>query len=240
MSSELARGVQHVSVPLPEWLAEVTAGAAAGYDFFDWLSAVDHTGARGDGTTEPPSERDSDSDRDRDKDSERGGDGPEQTAEPGRGMQIIAHLIASAEQHRIPAPLPRLLISTLVPTGSSIASLTSVFAGAAWHERETHEMFGVEFTGFDDGTDQGLRPLLLPEGFDGTPLAKSFVLAARASKPWPGAKEPGESDRDVRPKTDDASPPDPAPAKPAARPPRTRRRMLPPGVPDPSWGPRDA
>ncbi len=40
----------------------------------------------------------------------------------------------------------------------------------------------------------GLRPLLLPEGFEGTPLRKSFVLAARASKPWPGAKEPGESD----------------------------------------------
>ena len=55
-------------------------------------------------------------------------------------------------------------------------------------------MFGIDFAGFDDGTGLGLRPLLLPEGFEGTPLRKSFVLAARASKPWPGAKEPGESD----------------------------------------------
>ena len=80
-------------------------------------------------------------------------------------------------------------------------------------------MFGLGFDGFDDGTGLGLRPLLLPEGFEGTPLRKSFVLAARASKPWPGAKEPGESDAHGT-----GSP--------------SRRKLLPPGVPDPSWGPR--
>ena len=80
-------------------------------------------------------------------------------------------------------------------------------------------MFGIDFEGFDDGTGLGLRPLLLPEGFEGTPLRKSFVLAARASKPWPGAKEPGESD-----------------AHPTRSP--SRRKLLPPGVPDLSWGPR--
>ncbi len=43
------------------------------------------------------------------------------------------------------------------------------------------------------------------------------MLAARVAKPCPGAKEPGESDRD-------------APG---------RRKTLPPGVPDPAvWGPR--
>ena len=48
--------------------------------------------------------------------------------------------------------------------------------------------------GFEDGTGLGLRPLLLPEGFEGRPLRKDFVLGARASKPWPGAKEPGEGE----------------------------------------------
>ena len=76
---------------------------------------------------------------------------------------------------------------------------------------------GSTSTGFDDGTGLGLRPLLLPDGFEGTPLRKSFVLAARASKPWPGAKEPGESEH----------------AKPTGR-----RRVSAPGVPDPEWGPR--
>ncbi len=215
---ELARGVQRIVVPLADWVGEVRASRDAGYDFFDWLSAVDHTGARGDGTHAEP-------------DSEGG-------VEP--GMQLVLHLIASGEQDRIPAPLPRLLMTTTVPTGGSAPSLTAIFAGAAWHERETHEMFGVEFTGFDDGTATGLRPLLLPEGFEGTPLAKSFLLAARASKPWPGAKEPGESDQDVRSKGPEnaSTDSDAATAKPSVRRPRKRRRMLPPGVPDPSWGPR--
>jgi NADH-quinone oxidoreductase subunit C len=88
----------------------------------------------------------------------------------------------------------------------------------AWHERETFEMFGVTFDGFDDGSGDWLRPLLLPDGFEGTPLRKAFVLAARASKPWPGAKEPGESETGAAP---------------------GRRKTLPPGVPDAAtWGPR--
>ena len=86
-----------------------------------------------------------------------------------------------------------------------------MYAGAAWHERETHEMFGV---GFAD--HPALDHLLLPENFEGHPLRKDFVLAARVAKAWPGAKEPGESEHGG-PK---------------------RRQMLPPGVPDPNeWGP---
>jgi NADH-quinone oxidoreductase subunit C len=130
------------------------------------------------------------------------------------GFDVVCHLVRTQ-------PWARLLLRTRVPDGISLESLTGVFRGAAWHERETYEMFGVEFSGFDDGTGLGLRPLLLPEGFEGTPLRKSFVLAARASKAWPGAKEPGESDA--------------APARPTRR-----RRLLPPGVPDESWGPRRA
>ncbi|MGB3761705.1 MAG: NADH-quinone oxidoreductase subunit C [Ornithinimicrobium sp.] len=220
-ASDLERGVQTIAVALPDWLTEIEASRVAGYDFFDWLSAVDYTGDRGDGTSEG--------------DGDRASTGPTEHDAPARGMQVVVHLIAGGARDRAPAPLPRLLLSTMVPVGGSIASVTSVFAGAAWHERETHEMFGVEFTGFDDGTGMGLRPLLLPEGFDGTPLAKSFLLAARASKPWPGAKEPGESDQDVASKGAENGSSD---AEPPARRPRKRRRMLPPGVPDPSWGPR--
>src|SRR5436190_21042844 len=48
-------------------------------------------------------------------------------------------------------------------------------------------MFGVTFEGHPD-----LKPLLLPPEFEGHPLRKEFVLAARVAKAWPGAKEPGE------------------------------------------------
>ncbi len=70
-----------------------------------------------------------------------------------------------------------------------VATVVPIFPGAAWHERETHEMFGIDFAGHPD-----LKPLLLPPEFEGHPLRKEFVLASRVAKPWPGAKEPGESE----------------------------------------------
>ncbi len=129
------------------------------------------------------------------------------------GFDVVCHLLDVAVRGR----LRRLELRTRLPEGAALASLTSLFAGAGWHERETHEMFGIDFTGFEDGTGLGLRPLLLPDGFEGTPLRKSFVLAARASKPWPGGKEPGESEPGTS---------------------RSRRRVTAPGIPDPDWGPR--
>lgn len=128
------------------------------------------------------------------------------------GFAVVAHLWRVGDggslllRARVPADAP------------SLESVTGVFRGAAWHERETYEMFGIDFPGHP-----GLEPLLLPDGFEGHPLLKSFVLAARVAKPWPGAKEPGESSADV---------------ETPARGPATRRRTVPPGLPDPSWGPR--
>ena len=49
-------------------------------------------------------------------------------------------------------------------------------------------MFGVYFDGHPK-----LIPLLLPDGFEGTPLRKDFVLASRVAKQWPGEVDPGES-----------------------------------------------
>ncbi|MDX2850625.1 NADH-quinone oxidoreductase subunit C [Streptomyces sp. PA03-3a] len=127
--------------------------------------------------------------------------------EGGSGFRVCAHVVAPAV-----GSVRRLMIRTTVPHGApALPTAVGVYAGAAWHERETHEMFGVDFTGHPH-----LAPLLLPEGFEGHPLRKDFVLAARVAKAWPGAKEPGESDHGG-PK---------------------RRQMLPPGVPDPNdWGP---
>ncbi|WP_420035050.1 NADH-quinone oxidoreductase subunit C [Streptomyces sp. cg28] len=131
--------------------------------------------------------------------------------EPGTGFRVCAHVAAVA-----PGSVRRLLLRTTVPHAAPmLATAVGVYAGAAWHERETHEMFGVDFT-----DHPGLDPLLLPDGFEGHPLRKDFVLAARVAKAWPGAKEPGE------------------PAAGAGHGGPKRRQMLPPGVPDPNeWGP---
>ena len=123
------------------------------------------------------------------------------------GFRLVCHVA----DHR-PGGVEHVVVRTLVPREEPVLpSLAAVYAGARWHERETHEMFGVEFS--EDGAVVPLEKLLLPEEFEGHPLRKEFVLASRVAKPWPGAKEPGESDH-----------------APAAT--TSRRRARPPGVPD--------
>jgi NADH-quinone oxidoreductase subunit C len=103
-----------------------------------------------------------------------------------------------------------MLVRSLVPREDPVLpTATGLFRGAGWAERETHEMFGVVFHGHP-----GLAPLLLPEGFEGHPLRKDFPLAARAAQEWPGAREPGERQASER----------------------SRRRLVPPGVPE-GWPP---
>lgn len=63
----------------------------------------------------------------------------------------------------------------------SIPSWVPVYAGANWHERETWEMFGIDFVGHP-----GLRHIYLPGAFEGNPLRKDYPLLARRVKPWPG------------------------------------------------------
>ncbi len=163
-------------VTVGEWVAAITAARDEGFDYFDWLTAVDQS------------------------------DG-----EPA-GFDIAIHLYAAGE----PGALAGVLISARLAAGETLPSVTAVFPGAAWHEREVAEMFGIAVAGFDDGSGLGIRPLLLPDGFEGHPLRKDFYLTARVSKDWPGAKEPGQ----------------PHGGGPG------RRKMMPPGVPPPEWGPR--
>ena len=118
------------------------------------------------------------------------------------GVAVLAHVYSLAGRHHL------LLRTVLDGDPPRLATATGVYRGAAWHERETHEMFGVVFDGHP-----GLGPLLLPDGFEGHPLRKDFPLAARAAQEWPGAREPGE------------------PAGPG-QPLRGRRRAVPPGVPE--------
>jgi NADH-quinone oxidoreductase subunit C len=68
-----------------------------------------------------------------------------------------------------------------VPESMSMPTWIPWYAGANWHERETHEMFGIVFDGHPD-----LRNIYLPGEFEGHPLRKDFPLLARMIKPWPG------------------------------------------------------
>lgn len=97
--------------------------------------------------------------------------------------------------------------TTLPAEAAELASLSELYLGAAWCERETYEMFGVTFLGLADQ-----RPLLLRARPGQPPLLKGSVLVARAVREWPGAAQA----------TDDG--------RQGGNP--SRRRQLPPGVPD--------
>jgi NADH-quinone oxidoreductase subunit C len=59
--------------------------------------------------------------------------------------------------------------SALVTTRTTdeLPSLTAIYPGARWYERETREMFGITFTGLDDD-----RPLLVHAADATPPLRK--------------------------------------------------------------------
>jgi NADH-quinone oxidoreductase subunit C len=66
--------------------------------------------------------------------------------------------------------LCRVVIRTRVDRNSPIVpTITSIYPGANWHERETHDFFGIKFDGHPH-----LIPLLLPEDADFHPLLKDF------------------------------------------------------------------
>jgi NADH-quinone oxidoreductase subunit C len=70
-----------------------------------------------------------------------------------------------------PANSWRVVVRTRVPRGKpELPTISRVFPGANWHERETHEFFGIVFLGHPN-----LTPLLLPEDATYHPLRKDFT-----------------------------------------------------------------
>jgi NADH-quinone oxidoreductase subunit C len=63
-----------------------------------------------------------------------------------------------------------MLRTTCTELDPHIPTLAGVWKGANWCERETYDMFGIEFDGHPD-----LRRIFLEESFPGHPLRKSFL-----------------------------------------------------------------
>lgn len=136
-----------------------------GFEYFCFLSAIDWMpspyGRGEDDPTEPPPERDT---------TIRSGYAGGETR-----MQVFVRLVNFASRIGVTVKVD---VADEMP---SIQSIADVFGGANWHERETHEMFGIDFVGHPD-----LRNIYLPIDFEGHPLRKDFPLLARMVKPWPG------------------------------------------------------
>jgi NADH-quinone oxidoreductase subunit C len=100
-----------------------------------------------------------------------------------QGFEVVLHVYSVRRQHSVN-------VKTLVTREQPhLPTLSDVWVGANWCERETWELFGIEFDGHPN-----LVKLLLPVEFDGFPLRKDFLLMTREAKEWPGLKEPAEAE----------------------------------------------
>ena len=149
-----------VVVSRESWVDTLRTARDAGLEFFSWLSAVDWS-----------------------RDVAVGGPVADEDALTER-YEVMARLssVTDATGAHFVASVPK--------DDAWIDSVIPVFGGAAWHEREAAEMFGINFRGHPN-----LTKLYLPDGFEGFPLRKSFPLLSREVKPWPGAVDVEEIGR---------------------------------------------
>jgi NADH dehydrogenase (ubiquinone) Fe-S protein 3 len=65
----------------------------------------------------------------------------------------------------------RIRVKTYADEATPVPSITGLYDGANWYEREVWDLFGVFFTGHPD-----LRRIMTDYGFDGHPLRKDFPM----------------------------------------------------------------
>jgi len=79
-------------------------------------------------------------------------------------LEVVYHLQSLSLKHKL------VLKVNADRDEPKLPSLTSVWAGADFQEREAYDMFGIVFEGHPD-----LRRILLPEDWEGYPLRKDYV-----------------------------------------------------------------
>jgi NADH-quinone oxidoreductase subunit C len=80
--------------------------------------------------------------------------------------EVVYHLLSLPRRRR-------LRLRTRLGEEGKIDSVTPVWRGADWHEREAFDLVGIRFENHPD-----LRRILMPDDFEGHPLRKDFPLEA--------------------------------------------------------------
>ncbi len=81
---------------------------------------------------------------------------------------VVYHFFSIAHKHRLRLVVP------VDEADTEVDSLTSLWPGANWLEREVWDMFGIRFRGHPD-----LKRILMYEGFEGHPLRKDYPVKKR-------------------------------------------------------------
>ena len=81
-------------------------------------------------------------------------------------IDMVYHLYSMASKHG-----PLTLKVTLPRATPNVASVTPIWRGAEFQEREAYDLFGVIFEGHPD-----LRRILMWDGFEGHPMRKDYVV----------------------------------------------------------------
>lgn len=106
---------------------------------------------------------------------------PEET---GRELHAVYHF------HSITNGSRRVRVEVAVADGDAhIPSIVAVYPGADWHERETWDMFGIEFDGHP-----ALTRILMPDDWPGHPQRKDYPLGGIPVE-YKGATVPPADDR---------------------------------------------
>jgi len=79
-------------------------------------------------------------------------------------FDVVYHLMS-------PRHVSRVRVKIETDEATAVPSITDVFPGANWFEREAYDMYGILFTGHPD-----LRRILTDYGFQGHPLRKDFPM----------------------------------------------------------------
>ncbi|MCS6790454.1 MAG: NADH-quinone oxidoreductase subunit C [Bacteroidia bacterium] len=102
--------------------------------------------------------------------------------EEGLRFEIVYNLVSLSRRLRVRVK------ARLPEENPEVETVTDLWPGAAWHEREAYDMMGIRFRGHPD-----LRRIYLPEDFEYHPLRKEFpLLGIPGTLPLP-PKEPPKS-----------------------------------------------
>ena len=82
-------------------------------------------------------------------------------------FDVVYHFVSPQRRTRVRLKLR-------VGDGESVPSISKIWAGAGWPEREIYDLFGIVFDGHDD-----LRRLMMPEDWEGFPLRKDYPVQLR-------------------------------------------------------------